>query len=320
MAPALGGASRYRRTDLHKGLHTRGPLGLRYAVAARRSRALTLPARKARQQCDKVVLSIALQPAQFPSQQEYERYPRNISEDIAQLRESGVVDAILIPKPSEIFKYTAGHGAIVRLESSILPAEYFDLDMATGECTVLTKILNLVTPTRLYLGQRDLIRAKMIERLIDDLLLPVQVVTLPTIRDTEGLAYDGRLELLDPLEVQAARAIYRALKVMVAGYLQDIFVAAELVERGRKTLQVEPMLKIGFVRIAHPYGFQDIDRIDTTIGAVAAISVTVNDNVVLADNVILAPLIPAHEQSLWGLVRSVADGKAKETQQKINKI
>jgi hypothetical protein len=99
---------------------------------------------------------------------------------------------------------------------------------------------------------------------------------------------------------------------MVTSYLNGNFDAANLIERGRQSLQTEPAIDINFVRIAHPFGFHDIGLIDPAIGAVAAVNVTIAGRITLHDNVILAKQIPAHEQTLWGLVKSVTQQEAND--------
>lgn len=266
-------------------------------------------AQRARFLCDMVVVVVIATRAQFPDCTCYGLFPRRINEDIEILESSKVVDLLLIPKVEQTFKFSPTHGAIVRLDSDFLPRPYTDLEVASGECTVMAKMINLIQPTHVIIGQRDLVRARMIQRLLDDLLYDVDVITVPTVRTPEGVAYDARLLLLSPLELVAIEAIYRALRVIVAAYLDDCFDAKDLSLRGRKTLETESCLHINHVRIAHPYGFQDISGlVDPAIGAIAVISVHLGEgdrSITLADNVILAPRIPAHEQSLWGLVKSV---------------
>jgi pantothenate synthetase len=122
--------------------------------------------------------------------------------------------------------------------------------------------------------------------------------------DVPGVAFNSRLRLLSPAERSAVGAIYRALRVIVKTYLDDEFSAAELVLRGTLTLQVERLLRVNYVRIAHPFGLQDIEEVDPVIGAIAIVCVSVNGVVNISDNVILAPNIPRRQRSFWGLVRS----------------
>ena len=257
----------------------------------------------AREMCHVIVVTISIVPTQFPTREDFTIFPRQITQDLEVLRD--YADAVITLGGEEVCRYGLEHGAKVHLESDLIPRQYSDLPVEQGECTMLCKMLNIVRPTHLFIGQRSLVRARMLQRLLEDLLYSVEVIAIPTIRDEYNVAYDARLSLLSASELVAARIIYKALNVMVTSYLNDNFDAANLVERGRQSLQTEPAININFVRIAHPFGFHDISLIDPAIGAVAAVSVTISGRITLHDNVILAKQIPAHEQTLWGLVKSV---------------
>lgn len=249
--------------------------------------------------------------SQFEQHEEFECFPRRVTEDLAALRDSSLVDIVILPKLAELFKYGPRHGAQVCLESDILPQPYVHLESLKGESTLLIKLLIVAKPHRLYVGERDLIKCVMIRRLVDDLHLTIDVITLPTVRRDDGIAHDARLLLLGPGEIDALVSVYRALRAMVTGYLDDVFDAGELIARGQRILGAEPLLKVEFVRVAHPYGFQDIQTIDPAVGAALFVRVKVG-GIIWKDSVILAPLIPAHEQTLWGLVRSTVKAKKED--------
>lgn len=251
-----------------------------------------------------VVLAIGCNRTQFASEEDYGRFPRNITADLEWVRDSSdLFDAVLLAKPHELFKYGPEHGARVRLESEILPVAYVNVGVLEGEATTLVKLVNIVRPTRLYLGDRDVIKTTILRRIIDDLHLPIAVLTLPTVRQENGVAWDSRLSLLPPSTVDSLEVVYCALRLMVAAYLADEFDTAKLVQIARNALEGRPELQIDFVRVAHPFGFQDIVRVEPAVGAVAIISVCIQ-NTVHQDNVILAPTVPQDEQTLWGLMRS----------------
>ena len=230
------------------------------------------------------------------------------SQDCAKLRDSESVDALLLLKKEECYRFGPEHGAFVGLQSDILPGDYWDTEVGEVESTMLVKVLNVTRATRIYLGGRDIIRLKMLERVLEDLLYPVEMIGVPTMRDDLSVAYDSRLHGLSEAEHQAAAVVYRALNVMVKDYLRDNFDASKLIALGRRTLETEDeaMIKLDFIRVAHPFGFQDIETIDPAIGAVAIIQVKVADKATLLDNVILAPRISSHDKRLWNLVKSAA--------------
>lgn len=269
--------------------------------------------RMARQECNHVVVSIALHPGQFPTAEDFDRFPRQAAPDLEALEMTGAVDVLLLLKPDEVCRYGLIHGALIHLVSDILPpqSEYYDPGVGEGEATLLVKIMNVVKPTRLYLGRKDILRARMLQRLLDDLLYMVTVVEVPTVRDPQtGIAHDCRLHGMSGVDLQAAQVVYRALKVMVAAFLQDELRSEVLIARGRATLETEAeRVQVRMIRVAHPYGFQDVQWIDPAIGAIAIIRVTIGGKgshrtATITDNVILAPRIPGRERTLWSLVRS----------------
>lgn len=249
-------------------------------------------------------MALGSNPTQFSSQEDYERFPRDVNRDLDWLREEALVDAVLLVKSAELFRYGPHHGARVRLESDILPsAEYVDAKVLEGEATTLVKLLNVVRPTRVYLGERDIIKTTILRRIIDDLHLPVDVLALPTVRNENGVAWDARLRLLPVPSLYVLEAVYGALRLVVSAYLADEFDAARLIQIAHNALESCPELQVDFVRVAHPFGFQDVSQVEPAVGAIAIIRVRLQGSIHM-DNVILAPTIPRNEQSLWGLVRS----------------
>lgn len=314
-------------------------------------------AREARRYCTHVAISIFIDEMQFGSAEECRKFPRDRKSDIEKVVSSGDVDILLFPRdPNEIFRHGA-RGATISFQSDLVPRAYCNVEQLSGECTVVVKMINIVQPALLLMGQRDIIICRVVERLIDDLMLPCKTLSIPTVREegpvfnaltdrtklssvshrsidsdqtskeqsgymmdpigspdttprvsenVPGVAFNSRLELLSNEERVAVGAVYKALTVMIKAYLDDEFSSNELILRGTLTLQVEPLLRINHVRIAHPFGLQDIDQVDPVIGAIAAISVNVNGVVNITDNIIMAPHIPRPQRSFWGLVKTVS--------------
>lgn len=289
---------RYQKTDL-----TGKSIGLISTKGAIHPGHLSL-IKAARQQCHLVIVTIFLFEGQCRNDKEYSVFPRQITEDLECLRESSMVDVVLLPKLNEIFKFGPNHGARVRLHSDLVPKGYVQESILEAEATYLLKLINLMQPSRIYLGEKDLVRSRITQRLLDDLHLTLDVITLPTMRRDDGIAHDARLSLLAPGHLDALTAVYRALRVMIMSYLDENFDVKDLVKRGRGTLDAEPLLEVGFVRIAHPFGLHNVvEKIDPAIGAIAIINVKVADYV-FGDNAILAPMIPRRENSIWNLVKS----------------
>ncbi len=261
-------------------------------------------ARRARHECDLVVVTAGAFRQQFSSDEAFEAFPRTPDEDIERVRQSQLASVIFVIDAAELCPFGPVLGAKVSLESPLLTAPYCDLAVAQGECTILVKTLNVIRPHRLYVGERDIMRCRMFVRVISDLHLAIDVVSLPTIRDGDGVAYNGRLSGLPALSVARVQTIYSALQAVIAAYLKDVFTVQSLVECGLCVLRGNASLAINYLRIGHPYGLHDISVVDPDIGAIVFVSVSL-EKTCLTDNVILAPMTPSRERTLWGLFRAV---------------
>jgi pantoate--beta-alanine ligase len=165
--------------------------------------------RAAREECDAVVVSLFVNPAQFDSPEDLERYPRDEERD-ARLAGEGGVDVLFCPSFAEL--YPAGFQTWIEVEELSRPLEgevrpgHF-----RGVATVCCKLFNIVRPQRAYFGQKDAQQVAVVRRMVLDLNLEVEIRVLPTVRDADGLALSSRNALLSPAEREAALALPRAL-------------------------------------------------------------------------------------------------------------
>jgi pantoate--beta-alanine ligase len=169
--------------------------------------------REARAECDVVVVSLFVNPAQFGPNEDLATYPRDEGRDAALAEELGV-DILFAPPVEEV--YPAGFTTTVSVDglTEVLdghPARrgqgHFD-----GVTTVVTKLFNMVQPDRAWFGQKDAQQAVVIKRLVRDLDIPVKVEVAPTVRDAVGLAVSSRNVYLSPGERERPLALSRALQ------------------------------------------------------------------------------------------------------------
>jgi pantoate--beta-alanine ligase len=165
--------------------------------------------RAAREECQVVVVSLFVNPAQFAEGEDLGRYPRDEEGDQARAEELGV-DVLFAPRPEEM--YPPGFQTWVDveelgrgLEGEFRPGHF------RGVATVCLKLFNLVRPTRAYFGQKDAQQAAVIRQMVRDLAVPVEIRVLPTVRDQDGLALSSRNAYLSPEERERALALPRAL-------------------------------------------------------------------------------------------------------------
>jgi pantoate--beta-alanine ligase len=266
------------------GLRTQGKLiGLVPTMGALHEGHLSLLAR-AREQCDRVVVSLFVNPTQFDERSDLERYPRRERDDAALAAQAGA-DVLFAPSVEEV--YPPGFatsvevlGVTERLEGAARGAEHF-----RGVATVVTKLLCMATPDAAYFGQKDAQQVVVIRRLARDLDLPVRIEALPTVREADGLAMSSRNRYLSAAERQQALSLSRALdqaEQMVRGGERNAKRVAAIMN---ETLQKSGIEKIDYAVVADPDTLAELNRIDRS--AVALIAAHVGSTR-LIDNRILA--------------------------------
>jgi pantoate--beta-alanine ligase len=169
--------------------------------------------RAARAECDVVVMSLFVNPAQFGPGEDLDRYPRDEERDLRLAAEAGV-DFVYAPPVEQI--YPDGFSTAVEVSGCL--TEVLDGDPARrgpghfrGVATVVAKLFNAVGPDVAYFGQKDAQQAAVISRMAQDLDFPVRIEVLPTVREPDGLAMSSRNAYLDPEDRRRAAALSRAL-------------------------------------------------------------------------------------------------------------
>jgi pantoate--beta-alanine ligase len=167
--------------------------------------------RRARAECDELVVSLFVNPAQFDRAADLRRYPRDESRDAGLAAELGV-DYLFAPPVEEI--YPAGFATTVSVAgiTETLEGAHRGRAHFEGVATVVTKLFNIVGPDVAYFGQKDAQQALVIKRLVADLDIPVRIEVCPTVREPDGLAMSSRNALLSPEERARAVALSRALR------------------------------------------------------------------------------------------------------------
>lgn len=165
---------------------------------------------RARQECDLVVASVFVNPAQFNDKADLARYPRPVAEDIKKLESAGT-DYLLLPSAEDMYpdgyKYKVTESADSGGLCGACRPGHFD-----GVLTVVLKLLNLVKPDKAYFGEKDYQQYRLIKGMAAALFLDAEIVACPTLRDPDGLALSSRNLLLEPAHRELAPALYKALR------------------------------------------------------------------------------------------------------------
>jgi pantoate--beta-alanine ligase len=165
--------------------------------------------RAARRECDLVVVSVFVNPAQFGDAADLAAYPRDLDAD-ARVAEACGADILFAPEAAELYPpgyatWVEPAGAAEGLEGAYRPGHF------RGVATVCVKLFALVAPTRAYFGRKDAQQVAVVKQVVRDLNLELEIRVVGTVRDDDGLALSSRNRRLSPREREAARAIPRAL-------------------------------------------------------------------------------------------------------------
>ena len=227
--------------------------------------------RRARADCDLVVMSLFVNPSQFGEGEDLDAYPRDEDRDRA-LAEAEGVDVVFAPTLSEVypegFETTVEVGRITGV---------LDGDEASrgsghfrGVTTVVTKLFNMTQPDVAYFGQKDAQQALVIRKLVRDLDIPVQIEICPTVREADGLAMSSRNAYLDADERERATSLSRALRAADAAVLAGTRDAEAVLAAARAELEaagVEPE----YLELRSANDLSPVDRVNgSTLLAVAA--------------------------------------------------
>ncbi len=199
---------------LARGWKREGVVGLVPTMGALHAGHLSL-VRAAKAGADRVIVTIFVNPRQFNSPADLEKYPRTEAADAALLAPLGV-DAIFIPAPEEVYPpgfatEVTVQGVALPLEGALRPGHF------AGVATVVTKLFGMTQADRAWFGEKDWQQLQVIRRMVADLNLPVEVLGVPTLRDPDGLAMSSRNARLSPEARAAAPALYAWMQRMAAG-------------------------------------------------------------------------------------------------------
>jgi len=167
---------------------------------------------KSQKVCDRTVVSIFVNPTQFGPNEDFKKYPRTESQDLALLKQAGV-DAVYMPKnPSEVYSSADQTRVSPRLDLAKILEGRFRPGHFEGVATVVAKLFGIVSPEKAFFGEKDYQQLQVISAMVEDLFMPVKIVACPTFREKSGLAMSSRNRYLPENEKIAAAALYRVLK------------------------------------------------------------------------------------------------------------
>jgi pantoate--beta-alanine ligase len=198
-----------------------------------------------------VVVSIYVNPTQFGPKEDFTKYPRTLESDCSLCEQAG---AAVVFAPTDAEMYPSGVAAVStwvdelqiarRLEGERRPGHF------RGVCTVVAKLFNIVRPDLAMFGQKDYQQLKVIQRMVRDLRYPIEIVPVPTVRETDGLALSSRNRYLASTERAQASIIWKSLNTA-----RELFQSGErdpvhLQDGMRRTLEVVNGIRLDYAEIA----------------------------------------------------------------------
>jgi pantoate--beta-alanine ligase len=204
---------------------------------------------RASEDCERVIVSIFVNPTQFGPNEDFDAYPRDIGRDLEKLEQHGV-SVVWIPEIDEMYPpgfqtWVEVRGLSQFLEGKERPGHF------QGVVTVVTKLLNAVQPDKAYFGQKDAQQAVIIKRLVIDLNIPVDIIVCPIIREADGLAMSSRNVYLNQDQRQAATVLYQALNKARNSFQSGLTDAEQLRKILAETIESEPLAEIQYVSCAN---------------------------------------------------------------------
>lgn len=239
----------------------------------------------ARKENDIVVLSIFVNPLQFGPKEDLASYPRDFERD-TQVAENHKVDFIFYPTVEEMYPKEPSVTVTVKDRTDVLCGKsrpgHFD-----GVATVLTKLFHIVSPNKVYFGLKDAQQVAVVDGLVKDFNFPLEIVSVPTVREEDGLAKSSRNVNLLPEERKQAPAIYQGLKLAEKAIQDGEKDPDKIVELIKAHIQEQTEGNIDYVEI---YSYPELKVMEELNGKIIIAVAVVFTKVRLIDNLIISGL------------------------------
>ena len=238
--------------------------------------------RAAAASCNKVVVSVFVNPTQFGPNEDYASYPRTFEEDSALALANGA-NAIFAPAVEEL--YPAGAATFVeveglsnRLDGQSRPGHF------RGVTTVVSKLLIAAEPDRAFFGQKDAAQVAVLRRMVTDLRFAAEIVVCPIVREADGLALSSRNRYLSPAERTQALILSRAVHQVEALVASGERRSSALIAAARATFAAEPTIRVDYIELVNWATLQPVET--AASGSLFAVAAWVGTTR-LIDNAIL---------------------------------
>jgi len=215
--------------------------------------------RYAKQNSDFCVVSIFVNPTQFGPNEDFNRYPRDEQRDL-NLLEKENCDFVFIPSAQEMYGQDYQTYVKVRKYSEILEGEFRPTHFE-GVTTVVIKLFNIVQPDFAVFGQKDAQQAFIIQKMVDDLNIPIRIDVLPIVRESDGLAMSSRNVYLNEEERKQALCLFNGIKLAEKLFNEGERSAKKLIESVKDFISQYSLAKIDYVEIVDKKNFNKVEAL-----------------------------------------------------------
>ena len=216
---------------------------------------------QARKDNDKVIVSIFVNPTQFGENEDLNSYPRDINRDKS-LCEAHKADIIFSPTSDEMYHDRKAFVNIVELSDTLCgisrPIHF------KGVCTVVTKLFNIIQPTNAYFGEKDAQQLAIIRKMVYDLNFSVNIIGVPIVRESDGLAKSSRNTYLSKEERKAATILYKAIQ-MGKQTIKRGASADSIINAMTNIVNTEPLAKIDYISVVDANTMQSVHEITSPV-------------------------------------------------------
>ena len=231
-----------------------------------------------------VVMSLFVNPTQFGPNEDFSRYPRDVSGDAAKAEGRGV-DLLFLPSVSEMYPtppslHILADDLPTRWEGEVRPGHF------SGVLTVVAKLFNIVAPDVAVFGRKDFQQATLIRQMVRELNFPIEIVVAPTVREEDGLALSSRNTYLDAGARANGLALVKSLRAVTAAFAEGERLGSRLGDIGRETLATYPDVRVDYFAVVDPTAMKPVDTASADSVAVVAARVgptRLIDNMVLGE-------------------------------------
>ncbi|GJQ11463.1 hypothetical protein GpartN1_g3254.t1 [Galdieria partita] len=219
--------------------------------------------RKARMECSILIVTIFVNPTQFAPGEDLDTYPRNLPNDLS-ICEELEVDYVFAPESVSVL-YPEGFCTFVECkiglpETNPRSEGAFRPHFFRGVATVVTKLFNIVKPSKAYFGQKDAQQCSVIQRMVVDLNLNIEIVIVPTVREADGLAMSSRNAYLTKEERGKAIILFQMLQKAKQLYLEGITNASRIREEMEVLAKQVDGFRLHYISICDPKTFIEYEN------------------------------------------------------------